>query len=120
MSDKTKRFNARRRRVVAPVHLQNDPVMVDELIVYDNAWGPFLNGSCHLTCRDIEKLHRFAAEIGLRRSWFQDKHVRPDLWHYDLTPGMRRRAIEHGAVFVPIMTQARAMVARWDEEKGKG
>ena len=45
---------------------------------------------------DLEELHAFAALIGLRRSWFQDKP-----WpraHYDVTDSRRRRALAAGAV----------------------
>ncbi len=44
---------------------------------------------------DIHELHAFAARIGLRRSWFQDKP-----WprsHYDVTESKRRQAIAAGA-----------------------
>ena len=47
---------------------------------------------------DIEELHAFAARIGLRRAWFQDKP-----WpraHYDVTDSKRRQAIAAGAVTV--------------------
>lgn len=53
----------------------------------------------HLTAGpddDIAELHAFAARIGLKRSWFQD---RP--WprqHYDVTESKRRQAIIAGAV----------------------
>jgi hypothetical protein len=78
--------------------------MVDELM----RWGVWRFGdSCHLTCNDLEKLHAFAASIGLRRAWFQE-HVRPELCHYDLTANKRRQALAAGAIFVPAMTQARA------------
>jgi hypothetical protein len=96
----------KRRRLVAP------KVMVDELVVYPNAWGPFLRGSCHMTCSDLDTLHRFAERLGLKRSWFQE-HVRKELCHYDLTAGKRAQALAMGAVFVPIMEQARAAVKTW-------
>lgn len=70
-------------------------VFVDPLTVYPNAWGPFLNGSCHMFARlaDAEELHNVAARIGLKRSWFQgDK----DGGHYDLTPRMRKAALKEG------------------------
>jgi Protein of unknown function (DUF4031) len=47
---------------------------------------------------DLAELHRFAASIGLRRSWFQDKP-----WpyaHYDVTDAKRRAAITAGAVSI--------------------
>ena len=51
--------------------------------------------ACHLYADDVGELHEFAAEIGLRPWWFQD---RPGFPHYDLTAGMRRKAVERGAV----------------------
>lgn len=48
----------------------------------------------HLFADTQEELHEFAAAIGCRRSWFQDRERR---WHYDLTESMRQRAIRTGA-----------------------
>ena len=45
---------------------------------------------------DPEKLHAFAALIGLRRSWFQDKP-----WpraNYDVTDSKRQQSLAAGAV----------------------
>jgi len=45
---------------------------------------------------DLAELHEFAAGIGLRREWFQDKP-----WpraHYGVTDAKRRAAIAAGAV----------------------
>lgn len=53
--------------------------------------------SCHLAADSVEELHAFARKIGLHRSWFQDK---PELPHYDLTYGMRNRAVVFGAIEV--------------------
>lgn len=47
---------------------------------------------------DLEELHAFAARIGLRLSWFQDKP-----WpraHYDVTDSKRQQAIAAGAVAI--------------------
>lgn len=61
---------------------------------------------CHLWCDgDLEELHAFAQGIGLKRSWFQPrdgdiKHRGLEPWqraHYDLTPGMRQKALQAGA-----------------------
>ena len=52
----------------------------------------------HLTCDpadDLDALHKFAASIGLKRSWFQPRGgIMP---HYDLTPGKRQQALRAGA-----------------------
>lgn len=40
-------------------------------------------------------LHAFAARLGLKREWFQDK---PDFPHYDITQGKVARAHKLGAV----------------------
>ncbi len=48
----------------------------------------------HLMCSDIEELHAFAAKIGLKRSWFQDKRIP----HYDVNTNKRRQAIAAGAI----------------------
>jgi hypothetical protein len=80
-------------------------IMVDELVVYPNAWGPFRGGSCHLTTDgSMDELHAFAKRLGMRRSWFQEHPVMP---HYDLVPSRRSRALVLGAVFVPAREQAR-------------
>lgn len=50
----------------------------------------------HLMADTDEELHRFAAVIGLRRSWAQY----PGTWksHYDVTDSKRAEAIAAGAV----------------------
>jgi hypothetical protein len=53
---------------------------------------------CHMaTDGDIEELHTFAKQIGMRRSWFQGHHLVP---HYDLSPNKQRHALDMGAVKV--------------------
>jgi Protein of unknown function (DUF4031) len=57
---------------------------------------------CHLVSdKSFDELHAFAGELGLRRAWFQGDH-------YDLTEGMRARAIAAGAFAV----SARELVKR--------
>lgn len=54
---------------------------------------------CHMaTDGDIEELHKFAESIGMQRSWFQHKDSRHP--HYDLTAGMRVKAVAKGAIEV--------------------
>lgn len=50
---------------------------------------------CHLVADSLDELHAFAARIGLRRSWFQDRASFP---HYDVTTDVRERALRVGAV----------------------
>jgi hypothetical protein len=50
----------------------------------------------HLTADTKDELHEFAAKLGLRRAWFQDKPF--GLWHYDVTESKRQQAIRLGAV----------------------
>jgi Protein of unknown function (DUF4031) len=58
--------------------------------------GPYKAHWSHLftDSPNIEELHTFAASIGLRRSWFQDKQSGA---HYDVTDKYRQRAITAGA-----------------------
>jgi hypothetical protein len=48
----------------------------------------------HLTADTLPELHQFATALGLRRSYFQADKIHP---HYDLTAGMRFKAIRMGA-----------------------
>ena len=50
---------------------------------------------CHLVAESLDELHRFAARLGLRRDWFQDKASYP---HYDVTTTIRQRALRLGAL----------------------
>jgi hypothetical protein len=50
---------------------------------------------CHLVADSLAELHSFAGDLGLKRAWFQEKSVYP---HYDVTLGVRDRAIALGAV----------------------
>ena len=52
--------------------------------------------ACHLVADTVEELHSFAASLGLKRSWFQNKTMP----HYDLTSNKRRLAVKLGAVEV--------------------
>lgn len=58
---------------------------------------------------DLDELHVFAARVGLRREWFQDKP-----WpraHYDVTEKLRQRAIAFGAVPITWREAARLRTA---------
>ena len=71
----------------------SETVYVDKLCptIPRDSW-PY-HQACHLLCSDAERLHEFAAEIGLKRSWFHDGYIP----HYDLTVNMRRKALQQGA-----------------------
>lgn len=49
---------------------------------------------CHLVADSVAELHAFAAELGLRKEWFQDQTMYP---HYDVTVSVQRRALALGA-----------------------
>lgn len=67
-------------------------VYVDQLP--GSGWGKW-SGGAHMLTSDLDELHRLAAEIGLRRSWFQGHTT---FAHYDLTASKRRQAVKAGAV----------------------
>lgn len=50
---------------------------------------------CHLVADTLPELHSFAAELGLKRSWFQDKRSCP---HYDITLSKKAQALRLGAI----------------------
>ena len=47
----------------------------------------------HMIADTEAELHTMAAQIGLRREWFQGDH-------YDVTPTKRERAIQFGAILL--------------------
>ena len=50
---------------------------------------------CHLfSDKDLNELHEFARQLGLKREWFQNKKKFP---HYDITENKRTEAIQLGA-----------------------
>jgi Protein of unknown function (DUF4031) len=74
-------------------------ILVDDLTEYPDDWvtgAARKHGKrwCHLMSDDsLVELHAFAQSIGLRREWSQGDH-------YDLTPGMRAKALRFGATAV--------------------
>jgi len=52
----------------------------------------------HMYADNEEELHAFAKSMGLKRAWCSDI-TQPEsaLLHYDLTPGMRKKAVAYGA-----------------------
>jgi hypothetical protein len=76
-------------------------IYVDEIIKYPNAKAPFKNGSCHLFSDNLDdntELIDFGEEIGLKFKWI---HL-GTCPHFDLTPWMRKQAIQKGAKEVTI------------------
>jgi len=82
--------------------------------VYVDDWrqpatvGPVTARWSHLTADTVEELHRFAAGLGMCRSWFQAHPHDPLRHHYDVTDGLRDEAISRGAVAVTWRQAARA------------
>jgi len=50
---------------------------------------------CHLVADSLDELHAFAAKLGLRRAWFQERASYP---HYDVTVSVRNLALALGAL----------------------
>ena len=70
---------------------------VDELFTVAHRSGLW----CHLLCDDFSReglsmLHAFAQQIGAPLRAFHDPEGNPRP-HYDLTPGLRQMALDHGA-----------------------
>lgn len=58
----------------------------------------YIDKAGHLIANTLTELHTFAASIGLKREWFQDKERHP---HYDCTTQRKRnKAVECGAKLV--------------------
>lgn len=87
------------------------PVYVDTLrpTPRSKRW-PF-DAACHLFADSLDELHGFAAQIGLKRTWFQPA----SLPHYDLTSTRRRDAVTLGAIELG----RRAAVEKWREIKAQ-
>jgi len=79
-------------------------ILVDHLRAYPASMTVGLPGRlwCHMVSDlDAEELHAFAARLGLRRAWFQER-PKASVAHYDLTPRRRARAIGMGATIVTV------------------
>lgn len=86
-------------------------ICVDRLRDNPEGWGyrKRLGASCHLFDSEdnLEQLHAFAEQLGMKREWFQaDKRIP----HYDLTAIRRAKAVAAGAVEVSIKDELRR---RW-------
>ena len=57
---------------------------------------------CHMFSPNIDHLHRFAQEIGMRREWFQDPRASSKITcsHYDISAQRRQIALDLGAIAV--------------------
>lgn len=71
-------------------------IYIDELP--SSGWGRW-NGGAHMMANDLDALHAMAAQIGLKRAWFQGNST---FAHYDLTASKRRLAVSAGAVEIEI------------------
>lgn len=69
-------------------------VYVDEMQVCIPNKNWHYGQACHLVADSTEELHKFGTRLGLHFSWFQAKSIP----HYDLTTGMRRKAVKFGAI----------------------
>lgn len=73
---------------------------------------------CHMTSdTSKEELIEFAESIGLRAEWFQKGSGMPGspasrFWHFDVTPGVRVRAIRAGAQECTTRQQLKIMLER--------
>lgn len=87
-------------------------IYVDTLLRYSSNRRFPWRESCHLFADSPDELHVFAAEIGMRREWFQigNKGVP----HYDLNAERRELAVRLGAVEL----SRRDSVAKWREIRG--
>lgn len=79
----------------------------------------------HLTADTEEELHNFAAQLGLKRSWFQHKEGQPWFDHYDITESKRQKAISLGAVPITWREAGKQTMRKLEEYKaamdeGKG
>ena len=78
-------------------------IYVDPLMSFlrNKKWNH--NKSCRLVADTLEELHSFAASTGMNMLWFQ---VGSSFPHYDLTEGMRSKAVKAGAVEIAIRESA--------------
>src|SRR3546814_17616113 len=55
---------------------------------------------CHMFSPNIDDLHKFARQIGMRREWFQDPRPSHKIYwpHYDISAQPRQRALRLGAI----------------------
>lgn len=92
------------------------PVYVDALLPTIRTPNWRHDHSCHLftDVGPLDELHKFAATMGLKRCWFQNKRGR--MPHYDLTAGKRVLAVALGATELDRQDTARRITA-WRESQ---
>lgn len=91
-------------------------------VYVDNFRAPARVGSIsgrwsHLTADTPEELHEFAARIGMRREWFQERCKFGGCapcphWHYDVVDFRRKLAIAAGAKSIDIREMGALISAR--------
>lgn len=75
-------------------------VYVDEPLFWPTIKAaPRVKYWCHMMADSVEELHEMAANIGLKREWFQMSNS--GLPHYDLTKSRRKLATLFGALDLP-------------------
>lgn len=76
------------------------------MIYVDKLKYPSKNGTlyCHMwSDEDDAVLDEFAIKIGLKLEWSHTSNgISGRFYHYDLVASKRKKALEHGAVFVPL------------------
>ncbi len=88
------------------------------MTVYVDDWrqraqvGPVDGRWSHLLGDDQDELHAFAAQLGLRRQWYQRHRRHPTMNHYDVTEPLRQEAIALGAHSITWRETAR-LVRAW-------
>jgi hypothetical protein len=75
------------------------PVYVDDMWRY--AMGRFRGmRMSHMIADTNEELHAMARKLGLKRKWFQHSD------HYDISLGVRKKAVKLGAIEIELRTLA--------------
>lgn len=71
-------------------------------VYVDNYRGKFRGMvMSHMMADSLEELHEFAAKLGMKREWFQNKSAP----HYDVCQAKREEAFELGAVSIDCRSQ---------------
>lgn len=84
-------------------------VYVDDMQMQANV-GVVSGRWSHLTADTTDELREFAHELGLRPSWIQYPGTFKE--HFDITEGMRQRALRNGAVPISWMESSTRIQAK--------